>query len=78
MSYAFKLAVLTALMMSFGMSLFFAGLFSFVALGPTQAWLAAWAKGFGLGWPLGFALAMLIGRPVRMLALRLAGGTGEA
>jgi hypothetical protein len=26
-----------------------------------------------LGWPLGFMLAMLIGRPVRSIALRLLG-----
>jgi hypothetical protein len=77
MSSPFKLAVLTALMMSFVMSLFFAGLFTFVALGPTPEWLTAWAKGLGLGWPLGFALAMLIGQPVRALALRLSGGPGK-
>lgn len=77
MSSAFKLAVLTALMMSFAMSLFFSGLFTFLAFGGTARFLWAWAQSFALGWPLGFGLAMLIGRPVRVLALRLSGTDGR-
>jgi Protein of unknown function (DUF2798) len=62
-----------SLMMSFAMSLFFSGLFTYLALGGTPLWLSAWGRGIVLGWPLGFMLAMLIGRPVRSIALRLLG-----
>lgn len=68
-----KFAVLMALMMSFVMSLFFSGLFTFLALGGTPRFLPAWGGSFALGWPLGFVLAMLIGRPLRAIAQRLSG-----
>ena len=68
-----KITILTALMMSFAMSIFFSGVFTLLAIGPGVAWLLAWARGFAMGWPLGFALAMLIGLPVRALAIRLSG-----
>ncbi|WP_165826182.1 DUF2798 domain-containing protein [Rhizobium wuzhouense] len=73
MSSSFKFGVLTALIMSFAMSLFFSGLFTFLALGGAPDFLSAWAGSFAIGWPLGFVLAMLIGKPVRAIAQRLAG-----
>ncbi|WP_158964853.1 DUF2798 domain-containing protein [Chachezhania sediminis] len=66
-------AVLSGLMMSCAMSLFFSGFFTFLALGPTQVWLMAWARGFCIGWPLGFALASCLARPFDSLAARLSG-----
>lgn len=73
MSYQLKFGIAVALMMSFAMSLFFSGLFSYLALGGTPAFLPAWGRGFALGWPLGFCVAMLIGVPVRMIAEKLVG-----
>ena len=53
--------------------LLIAGLFTFLAFGLTPEWLLSWARGFAIGWPTGFVIAILIGRPVRMIALRLSG-----
>lgn len=73
MSYQLKFAIAVALMMSFAMSLFFSGLFSYFAVGDTPAFLSAWGRSVALGWPLGFCVAMLIGVPVRMIAEKLVG-----
>lgn len=67
-----RIALFTGLLMSFVMSLFFSGFFTFLALGPGTAWLMAWAKGLIIGWPLGFLLAWLAGPGIRRLAYRLA------
>jgi len=68
-----KITLLIALMTSLSMSLFLSGFFTFLALGPTPAWLAAWGKGFAVGCPMGFVLACAIGKPIRGVALKVAG-----
>ncbi len=68
-----KINLLMSAMMSLAMSLFFSGLFTFLAFGASAEWLVSWARGFAISWPLGFAVASLIGWPIRMLALRLSG-----
>lgn len=68
-----KINLMIALLMSFAMSTFFAGFFTYLAFGPTPQWLASWARGFAIGWPLGFLIAVAIGKPVRTIALRLSG-----
>lgn len=68
-----KMILLTALMMSCAMSLFFSGFFTWLNLGTGPVWLRAWGRGFAIGWPMGFCLALLIGGPIRALSMRLAG-----
>ncbi|MBO3761071.1 DUF2798 domain-containing protein [Ciceribacter sp. L1K22] len=72
-----KVALLTSLMMSFAMSLFFSGFFTYRAFGFGADWLWAWGRGIAIGWPIGFLIATAIGGPVRMIALRLAGVSGR-
>ena len=73
-----KINLLIALLMSFAMSAFFSGFFTYLAFGPTPQWLASWARGFAIGWPLGFLIAVAIGKPVRTIALRLSGVPAKA
>lgn len=68
-----RINLMIALLMSFAMSAFFSGFFTYLAFGPTPQWLASWVRGFAIGWPLGFLIAVAIGRPVRSIALRLSG-----
>ena len=68
-----KINLLVSLMMSFVMSLFFSGFFTFIAFGWTAQWASSWAHGFAIGWPLGFLLALVIGAPIRKIAVRLSG-----
>lgn len=66
-----RVALFTGLSMSLGMSLFFSGFFTFLALGPGTAWLIAWARGLVIGWTLGFLLAWLTSPGIRRLAQHL-------
>lgn len=66
-----KVVVLTTLIMTVLMSVFFSGLLSFMSLGLTTAWLAAWIKGFALAWPMQATVALLVGPLVQVMATKL-------
>lgn len=68
-----RMALLTSLLMSFCLALFFSGFFTLLRFGATAQWLATWPRGFALAWPLGFAMSFLLGAPIRRLSARLAG-----
>ena len=68
-----KIQIVTAVLMSCFMSLLLSGFFSWLNLGFTQAWLTAWLNGFAMGWPLALGTVLIVGRPIRQIAVRLAG-----
>ncbi len=78
MKHQTKIGLLTVLLMSLTMSLFFSGFFTFLVFGPSMEWLSSWARGLAIGWPLGFVIASLLGNPIRMFATRLAGPPPKA
>lgn len=63
-----KQTLLNALLMSFCISMVFAGLFSFLTFGVSREWPVAWARDFAFGWPIGAALSLLLGHPIRSLS----------
>ena len=65
--------LIAALLMSAVMSAFFSGFFTFHEFGPTPQWRVAWFDGFVLGWPVAACLSLLVGKPIRFLAMRLGG-----
>jgi hypothetical protein len=67
-----KVQIITAILMSAFMSLLLSGFFSWLNLGFTLIWLKAWAIGFSMGWPLALGTVLIVGRPIRQLAIRLA------
>ena len=60
--------VIFAVLMSGVMSIFFAGLFGYLAYGFTLSWLEAWLQGVVISWPLGGVLASFVAGPLRQLA----------
>lgn len=68
-----KIQIVTAVLMSCFMSLLLSGFFTWLNLGFTQVWLRAWASGFAMGWPLALGTVLVVGRPIRQIAIRLAG-----
>ncbi len=68
-----KIQIATAIMMSCVMSALLSGFFTWLNLGFTSRWLTAWAGGFAMGWPLALAMVLVIGKPIRRIAVRLAG-----
>ncbi|AQP47896.1 hypothetical protein BW730_10725 [Tessaracoccus aquimaris] len=54
-----KTALIAQVIMTCIMAATMSGLMSLIALGPTQAWLAAWPRQFAVAWPIAFALTML-------------------
>lgn len=65
--------IVFAILMSGMMSIFFAGLFGFLAHGPTSEWLSAWIEGVIIAWPLGGVLAAVSARHLRRISDRMAG-----
>jgi hypothetical protein len=68
-----KIQIVTAVLMSCFMSLLLSGFFTLLNLGFTQLWLKAWVSGFAMGWPLALGTVLIVGRPIRRIAIRLAG-----
>ena len=57
--------IVFAFLMSGLMSIFFAGLFGFLAYGASTEWLRSWAEGVMIAWPLGGLLAAITAGPLR-------------
>lgn len=66
-----KTALTAQVIMTCIMAATMSGLMSLIALGPTQAWLAAWPRQFAVAWPIAFALTMLAWPVATRLAARL-------
>ena len=67
-----KIQTATTVLMSFSLALLFSGIFTWLNFGFSVAWLKAWPFGFAVGWPLALVLPLLIAKPVRKVAVKLA------
>lgn len=68
-----KVNIISGFIMSALMSVALSGFFTMTKMGFEPGWGLAWVKGFVSAWPLALALSMVIAKPVRVLASRLAG-----
>ncbi|MDX1342299.1 MAG: DUF2798 domain-containing protein [Reinekea sp.] len=68
-----KVNIISGVIMSALMAIALSGFFTLTKMGFVPGWGLAWAKGFMSAWPLALLLSMVIAKPVRSLAMRLAG-----
>lgn len=68
-----KVNIISGVIMSALMAIALSGFFTLTKMGFVPGWGLAWVKGFMSAWPLALVLSMVIAKPVRSLAMRLAG-----
>lgn len=66
-----KTILIAQVLISFMMAGLMSGIFSFLALGPTFEWLAAWASTFIKAWPIAFVLSLVVSKIAFGLAVRI-------
>mgnify|MGYP000213666633 CR=1 FL=1 len=67
-----KEQIIAAILMSLFMAFALSGYFAVLKMGFTPGWGAAWFSGFISVWPVALILVLLIGKPVSLLARRIA------
>ena len=63
-----KTLILAQVLIALMMAALMTGIFGFIHLGPTAAWLPEWGKSFVMAFPIAFVLSQAVGP----LAFRLA------
>ena len=67
-----KEKVIAAILMSLFMAFALSGYFAVLKMGFTPGWVSAWFSGFISVWPVALILVLLIGKPVSILASKIA------
>jgi len=66
-----KTLLLAQALISFMMATLMTGFFSFLALGFSDIWPAAWFHNFIIAWPVAFCLSLVVGKVAFAIAHRV-------